>query len=197
MNSLQIYQFREFHSVLIPTSKDRVDAAIRTVTPPEIQFYQTLTWIRRFGRPSPPGVLNPPRDRPILETLTHGVLLADNPGQETLCVHRARLVQNLFGPAEGRFVYTTQSSLNNGRGALWSGSLFCAKERSSPSHKLAAKYAAENLTGESIAKAAGPLLPVRPQTPHVCRCCSKAWGPGRNNGREIGIDGQTSTVRIE
>ncbi len=76
------YQFSEFHSVLIHASKDRVDGAIRTVTPPEIRFYRTLTWMRRFGRPSPSGVLNPARDRPILETFTHGVPLADNPGQE-------------------------------------------------------------------------------------------------------------------
>jgi hypothetical protein len=37
------YQFSEFHSILIHASKDRVDAAIRTVTPPEIRFYRTLT----------------------------------------------------------------------------------------------------------------------------------------------------------
>jgi hypothetical protein len=76
------YQFSEFHCIPIHVSKDRVDAAIRTVTPPEIRFYRTLTWMRRFGRPSPPGVLNPAPDSPILTTLTNGVLLADDPGED-------------------------------------------------------------------------------------------------------------------
>ena len=47
-------------------------------------FFQTLTWIRRFGRPSPPGILNAPGRRPILETFTAGAfqLLAEDPGRE-------------------------------------------------------------------------------------------------------------------
>ncbi len=78
------FQFSEFHSIRISAPKDRVNAAIRTVTPEEIRFYKTLTWIRRFGRPSPPGVLNPPERRPILENFTSGsfLLLAEDPGRE-------------------------------------------------------------------------------------------------------------------
>jgi len=79
-----VFQFSEFHSIRISAPKDRVDAAIRTVTPEEIRFYKTLTWIRRFGRPAPAGVLNAPERRPILENFTSGsfLLLAEDPGRE-------------------------------------------------------------------------------------------------------------------
>ena len=81
---MPVFQFGEFHSIQISAPKDRVDAAIRTVTPDEIHFFQTLTWIRRFGRPSPPGILNAPGRRPILETFTAGAfqLLAEDAGRE-------------------------------------------------------------------------------------------------------------------
>jgi hypothetical protein len=79
-----VYQFSEFHSIPIAASKDRVYAAIRKVTPEEILFFKTLTWMRRFGKPSPAGVLNAPERRPILETFTVGafLVLADDPGRE-------------------------------------------------------------------------------------------------------------------
>jgi len=78
------YQFGEFHSIRISAPKDRVDVAIRTVTPDEIRFFHTLTWIRRFGRSSPPGILNAPGRRPILDTSTSGwfQVLSDEPGRE-------------------------------------------------------------------------------------------------------------------
>ena len=84
-----VYQFSEFHTIDIGASADRVEWAIRTVTPEEIRFYQTLTWIRRFGRPSPPGILNPPERRPILDLFTAGAfhLLADDPGREIVFGH--------------------------------------------------------------------------------------------------------------
>jgi len=79
-----VFQFSEFHSAEIDASKDRVYSAIRAVTPEEIRFYKTLTWIRRFGQRSPAGILNAPERRPILETFVPGafVLLADEPGRE-------------------------------------------------------------------------------------------------------------------
>jgi len=83
------YQFSEFHQILIDAPKDRAYAAIREVTPEEIRLFRTLTCIRRFGRPGPPGILNPPEHRPILETATAGwfELLADDPGREIVFGH--------------------------------------------------------------------------------------------------------------
>jgi hypothetical protein len=79
-----VFQFNEFHSIPISAPKGRVYSAIRAVTPEEIRFFKTLTWIRRFGRPSQPGVLNAPERRPILKMFTSGgsLLLADDPGRE-------------------------------------------------------------------------------------------------------------------
>jgi hypothetical protein len=79
-----VYQFSEFHSIDIAASKDRIYAAIRKVTPEEILFFKTLTWLRRFGQRSPAGVLNAPERRPILETFSAGafLVLADDPGRE-------------------------------------------------------------------------------------------------------------------
>ena len=79
-----IFQFSEFHSIPVSASKDRVYSAIRTVTPEEILFFKTLTWMRRFGKRSPAGILNAPEHRPILETFTAGafLLLAEDPGRE-------------------------------------------------------------------------------------------------------------------
>jgi len=79
-----VFQFSEFHGILVNASKDRVYAAIRTVTPDEILFFKTLTWMRRFGKPTGAGILNAPEHRPILETFTAGAFLplADDPGRE-------------------------------------------------------------------------------------------------------------------
>ena len=79
-----IFQFSEFHRIPISAPKDRVYSAIRTVTPEEILFYRTLTWIRGSGKRSPAGILNAPGDRPILETFTSGAFLplAEDPDRE-------------------------------------------------------------------------------------------------------------------
>lgn len=78
------YQFREVHETRIGAPVERVYAAIKTVTPDEIALYQTFTWIRRFGRPSPPGILNAPGRRSILDTATRSgfLLLADEANRE-------------------------------------------------------------------------------------------------------------------
>jgi hypothetical protein len=62
------YQFNEAHAITIDAPAGRVYRALYEVTPEEISFYRTLTWIRRSGRDGRPGLLNPPRGRPILET---------------------------------------------------------------------------------------------------------------------------------
>jgi hypothetical protein len=91
-----VFQFSEFHSIQISAPKDRVYSAVQKVTPEEIRFFKTLTWIRRFGKSSPPGILNAPERRPILETFTAGafMLLADDPGRE--------IVFGRAGDARGR-----------------------------------------------------------------------------------------------
>jgi len=72
-----VYQFSEFHSVGIAASKERVDAAVRTVRPEENRFFKTLTSIRGIHRMADAG-------RPILANFTAGafVVLADDPGRE-------------------------------------------------------------------------------------------------------------------
>jgi hypothetical protein len=84
-----VFQFSEFHEIAINAPKDRVYAALQAVTPEEIRFYDTLTWLRRFGRPSPAGILNPPSRRPILEMFTNGAffVLAEEPGREVVFGH--------------------------------------------------------------------------------------------------------------
>lgn len=78
------YQFNEIHSIQIQADQERVYRAIKSVTADEIAFFKTLVWIRRFGRPGPESILNPPKDTPLLDvaTRTSFILLADVPNQE-------------------------------------------------------------------------------------------------------------------
>src|SRR5258708_8233156 len=55
-----VYQFSEFHSIRISASKEQVYRALKLVTAEEIVFFRTLTWLRRFRRPAPAAILNPP-----------------------------------------------------------------------------------------------------------------------------------------
>src|ERR1019366_10151400 len=64
-----VYQFSEFHSILVSAPKDRVDAAIRAVRPEEIRFFKTLTWIRTLGNSMAP------EGRPILASFTGGAVV--------------------------------------------------------------------------------------------------------------------------
>jgi hypothetical protein len=78
------YQFSEFHSIRVAASKEKVYAAIKSVTAGEISLFQTMTWTRRFGRPGPESILNAPAHEPILDvaTRTSFLLLAEKPNQE-------------------------------------------------------------------------------------------------------------------
>jgi hypothetical protein len=78
------WQFSEFHSVRIAAPKEKVYTALKQVTAEEILFFRTLIWIRRFGRPGPESILNPPPDMPLLEvaTRTTFIVLAEEPAQE-------------------------------------------------------------------------------------------------------------------
>ncbi len=79
-----VWQFREVHAIAVRAPVDRAYAAATAVTAREIRFYRAMTWLRRFGRPGPPDILNPPPDDPILEvaTRTGFVLLAASPPGE-------------------------------------------------------------------------------------------------------------------
>jgi hypothetical protein len=78
------YQFNEFHSLRVNASPERVYAAVKAVTADEILFFQTLTWIRRGGRPMPPSILNAPGHQPLLDvaTRTSFLLLAEDSNRE-------------------------------------------------------------------------------------------------------------------
>ena len=80
-----VYQFGEMHRTQVAASREQIDAALRQVTPEEIRVYPALTWLRRLGRPSGPGILNPPPGKPILDIFRHDfVVLSDEPGRELL-----------------------------------------------------------------------------------------------------------------
>lgn len=79
-----VYQFSEVHEITIDAPADPTYRAICGVTANEIALLRTLTWIRRFGRPGPESVLNPPGDKPFCDVaLKSGFyLLADEPPRE-------------------------------------------------------------------------------------------------------------------
>jgi hypothetical protein len=77
------WQFDERHSIHVDAPPARVYAAIRAVTADDIRFFRTLTAIRRFGRPLPPGILNA-NNEPILDLATRTSfrwLANDPPGE--------------------------------------------------------------------------------------------------------------------
>jgi hypothetical protein len=71
------------------------------VTTEEIVFFRTLTWLRRFGRPGPEGILNLPPHVPLLDvaTRTSFLVLAEEPGREIVLGTLVHAV----GPASSRF----------------------------------------------------------------------------------------------
>jgi hypothetical protein len=78
------YQFAEFHTIRVKAPRERVYQAIRDLTADEITLFSTLTWIRRFGRPGPAGILNPPPHEPILGVAMRSgfMKLAEDPDRE-------------------------------------------------------------------------------------------------------------------
>ena len=77
------WQFREVHRRHIAAPPERVFASIRQVRADEIAFLNTLTWIRRFGRPLPPGILNAGHE-PMIDVALKGgfIVLAEDPPRE-------------------------------------------------------------------------------------------------------------------
>jgi hypothetical protein len=67
------WQFAELHTTRIRAGAAAVEAAIDAVTAGEIRGFRLLTWIRNPrlpGNSQKPGILAPPRDRPILAVAT-------------------------------------------------------------------------------------------------------------------------------
>jgi hypothetical protein len=63
---LPVYQFQEFHSILVHAPRERVFKAIQEVSAEEISLFRTLTWARRFGQSGQESVLNAPPHQPLL-----------------------------------------------------------------------------------------------------------------------------------
>lgn len=61
------WQFSEHHEAHVDAPPERVYEAIRGVRADEIALFRLLTWIRRGGRKSPEGILNPGTDKPLLD----------------------------------------------------------------------------------------------------------------------------------
>lgn len=83
---LPAYQFHELHALHVAAPPAAVWRAIHEVTADEIRLFQTLTAIRRFGRPGPESILNVPEGRPILDvaTRTTFMTLASVPEREVV-----------------------------------------------------------------------------------------------------------------
>jgi hypothetical protein len=79
-----VYQFSEFHSMRIAAPKEEVYRALKFVTADEIVLFRTLIWLRRFGRPGPESILNPPPHVPVLDVAarTSFLVLAEEPDRE-------------------------------------------------------------------------------------------------------------------
>lgn len=79
-----VYQFQEFHGIEVASPCSRTYEAIKEVTAGEIPFFETLTWIRRFGRDSPEGILNMRPDQGVLEVAlrTSFLLLSEEKDEE-------------------------------------------------------------------------------------------------------------------
>jgi hypothetical protein len=61
-----VYQFAEFHSILVRAPRERVFKAIQEVSADEISLFRALTWIRRLGQSGQESILNAPPHQPLL-----------------------------------------------------------------------------------------------------------------------------------
>ena len=78
------WQFNERHSIEIDAPPDRVFDAIKRVRADEISLFQTLTWIRRGGRPLRESILNAGKRASLIDVAMKGgfVRLADDAPRE-------------------------------------------------------------------------------------------------------------------
>jgi hypothetical protein len=97
------FQFHEVHATRIRATPERIMTAVKSVTPDEIRFFRTLTWIRapHFKRPTHETILTPSAGKPILDAaLASGfIILADDADRElvigTLVVAPAEVVRSI------------------------------------------------------------------------------------------------------
>jgi len=120
------WQFHEVHRRHIAAPPERVYRALTEVRADEIAFFHTLTWIRRFGRPAPPGIMNAGRDPLIAVAINGGfVALAQDPPRElvlgTVVVRpagpRVALTPALFASPPPGFALATMNFLVTPDGA--------------------------------------------------------------------------------
>lgn len=80
------WQFNEVHTIRIAAPPDRVFDAIKHVRADEVFLFQTLTWMRRAGRPLPPSILNAGSQMPLLDVATMGgfIWLANDSPREVV-----------------------------------------------------------------------------------------------------------------
>ena len=78
------WEFDERHEIDIAASPEKIFEAIRAVRADEIQFFNTLTAIRRGGCKGREGILNPSKSAPILDVALRGgfFVMADDPPHE-------------------------------------------------------------------------------------------------------------------
>ena len=83
---IPVWQFSECHRLEIAAAPEKVFAALRLVRGDEVALLRTLTWIRRGGRSGPESMLNPGREKPLLDVaLSSGfTLLVDDPPREVV-----------------------------------------------------------------------------------------------------------------
>jgi hypothetical protein len=123
------WQFHELHQRHIAATPARVFDAIKQVRADEIAFFNTLTWIRRFGRPLPPGILNAGHE-PIVTVAIKGgfIALADEAPREivlgTVVVtpgKRPALTPALFASPPPGYAVGTLNFLvtSDGAGGSW------------------------------------------------------------------------------
>jgi hypothetical protein len=105
-----VWEFDERHTRRIAAPPDRVYAAIRTLPAGDIRFFHLLTWLRRFGRTLPPGILNAPKAEPIIDSAVRGgfVLVAEDPPREVVVgavvIGQSRVAQPLGADVFGAMV---------------------------------------------------------------------------------------------
>ena len=78
------WQIRERHIISVAAPPEKVFAAIHAVRAEEIFLFRTLMAIRQCGQTGPESIMDPPRQKPILDvaTQTTFVLLAEDPPRE-------------------------------------------------------------------------------------------------------------------
>jgi hypothetical protein len=98
------WQFRESHTIQVAAPPAQVFDAVKRVRADEIVFFRTLTWIRRGGRPIPPGILNAGARESLIDVALKGgfVRLAEDAPRELV------IGTVVAAPASGHGVLTPE-----------------------------------------------------------------------------------------